>query len=147
MRTTTWCNTFFINFSPRDVVVSRTTGSPSARNTVLVYPSESTNSVHALTTKSLVVAHVESMPNTARTGSSFVRTKSKIESRREHLRPCVVGVDEDRHVTISGRNPNTRSESAKRSTCAVLCRREHALRVMGATEELTAKEVARAPLS
>ena len=50
MRTSSWWTLFGVNFSRRDAIISLMASSPSACKTVLAYPSERRNSVHALTT-------------------------------------------------------------------------------------------------
>ena len=60
-------------------------------------------------------------------------------SRRKHLRPCVVGVDEGRLVLFPPHRPKTRADTVNGSACVILCRCEQATQVMWANEELTDK--------
>ena len=76
-------------YSQRDAIISRMAGSSSACKTVLEYPRESPNSLHALTTavlclfRVIMAAHVApeqvSRPKHGTKGASFVSTKSVIE--------------------------------------------------------------------
>ena len=114
MRTITWSKPFFQQLSRRDAIISRVADSPSTCNTVLAYPSECTNSVHALSdiiqvSRSLLLHHgcTRRSTRTSVLALHFVNAEASLNQRllgndpAPHVCHCEANVDSWRVLLIA----------------------------------------------